>query len=249
MMQVQSVVPSHGPHKRPKGRPKKFHEWDPVNACYVFNPQLKEQQKMIDDANRYNPQTRTRPKRAVSSFILFMTETRKAMAASSEPDAIAFKQLGFGDSQRKLAEMWKNADPAVKQTYKARAEVERQRYMTATAQLKPAKKPRKSHGDPNRLKRPPSSFLLFCQTRRDQVQAENPGQSMREITKIMGHEWKVLPKSHKAQFGHQAHLLLEEYRKVLTMQQAEQEAQMQQAQPPMAMAPAPPAAGMPPAPQ
>ena len=221
MIQVQSLVPASGPHKRPKGRPKKFHEWDPMQGVYVYNPQLKEQQKLIDEANRYNPEIRVRPKRAVTSFILFMTDTRKRFAVGTDAEAVAFRGLGFADSQRVLAKLWKDAPAEVREQYKARAEVERARYMAAVQAMKPPKKTRKRQ-DPNRLKRPPSSFLLFCQTRRDVIQAAYPGMPMREITKMMGQEWKMLPKSHKAQFGHQAYLLLEEYRAKVAQMQVQQ---------------------------
>jgi hypothetical protein len=52
-----------------------------------------------------------------------------------------------------------------------------------------AVKPKK---DPNRVKKPKSSYLFFCDDKRPQVQKDNPGKRMGDISKVLGDMWKKL---------------------------------------------------------
>ena len=79
----------------------------------------------------------------------------------------------------------------------------------------PTKRRKKKRPDSARLKRPPSSFLLYSQSRRKDVQAAHPGKPMQEITKTLGQEWRSLPLSRKAPFVEQARLLRDEYQEKL----------------------------------
>ena len=49
-----------------------------------------------------------------------------------------------------------------------------------------AVKPKK---DPNRVKKPKSAYLFFCDEKRGAVQKKNPGKKMGDISKVLGQLW------------------------------------------------------------
>jgi len=49
-----------------------------------------------------------------------------------------------------------------------------------------AVKPKK---DPNRVKKPKSAYLYFCDDKRAGVQKNNPGKKMGDISKVLGELW------------------------------------------------------------
>lgn len=60
-------------------------------------------------------------------------------------------------------------------------------------------------------KKPPSSYILFCQEMRPQIIAENPDLSFTEVGKHLGEAWKRLPDHEKQSFDLRAKDLKEEY--------------------------------------
>ena len=50
----------------------------------------------------------------------------------------------------------------------------------------------KAKKDPNRVKRAKSAYFFFCDDKRKEIQEENPGKNMGEISKILGQRWKAL---------------------------------------------------------
>ena len=50
-------------------------------------------------------------------------------------------------------------------------------------------KPKK---DPNRVKKPKSGYLFFCEDKRESVSKKNPNKKMGEISKILGELWRAL---------------------------------------------------------
>ena len=59
----------------------------------------------------------------------------------------------------------------------------------------------KAKKDPNRVKRAKSSYLFFCDEKRKVVQAENPGKSMGDISKILGELWKDVSEEEKQRYN------------------------------------------------
>jgi hypothetical protein len=49
----------------------------------------------------------------------------------------------------------------------------------------------------------PNQYFLFCRQRRTTLQAEHPGLSSREVTRILAEEWKQLLEEEKAAFSNQ----------------------------------------------
>ena len=58
----------------------------------------------------------------------------------------------------------------------------------------------KAKKDPNRSKRPKSGYLYFCEEKRKQVQEDNPGAKMGDISKILGQLWKNTSDEDKVQY-------------------------------------------------
>ena len=58
-------------------------------------------------------------------------------------------------------------------------------------------KPKK---DPNRVKKAKSSYLFFCDEKRKEVQHQNPGKSMGDISKVLGSLWKELTEEEKQKY-------------------------------------------------
>mgnify|MGYP003706707793 CR=1 FL=1 len=54
--------------------------------------------------------------------------------------------------------------------------------------------------DPNRVKRAKSGYLFFCDDKRKEVQNQNVGQSMGDISKILGKLWKELTEEEKQKY-------------------------------------------------
>jgi len=66
---------------------------------------------------------------------------------------------------------------------KAEDMIEKFTNKTVTKVLKPQK-------NPNRMKKPKTSFLFFCEEKRKEVQEKNPGMKMGEMSKELGKLWK-----------------------------------------------------------
>ena len=58
-------------------------------------------------------------------------------------------------------------------------------------------KPKK---DPNRVKKPKSAYLFFCDDKRAGVQAKNPGKKMGDISKVLGELWGNISDKDRAKF-------------------------------------------------
>jgi hypothetical protein len=54
--------------------------------------------------------------------------------------------------------------------------------------------------DPNAPKRNKSSYLLFCEERREHIKKNNPDISATQIIRVLGADWKTVSASDKARF-------------------------------------------------
>lgn len=62
---------------------------------------------------------------------------------------------------------------------------------------------KKSKKDPNRIKKPKSAYLFFCDDKRKEVQEKNPEMKMAEISKVLGGMWKELSEEEKQKYNEQ----------------------------------------------
>jgi len=69
----------------------------------------------------------------------------------------------------------------------------------------------KAKKDPNRVKKPLSAYLFFCQDKRKEIQENNPGKRMGDISKILGNMWKELTEIEKLKYNDQREEDVERY--------------------------------------
>ena len=60
-----------------------------------------------------------------------------------------------------------------------------------------AVKPKK---DPNRVKKPKSAYLFFCDDKRASVQKNNPGKRMGDISKVLGQLWGSISETDRGKY-------------------------------------------------
>ena len=65
--------------------------------------------------------------------------------------------------------------------------------------------------DPNRVKKPKSGYLFFCDDKRDSVQKKNPGKKMGDISKILGELWKNISDEERQKYISQHEKDVERY--------------------------------------
>ncbi|ELR22345.1 HMG (high mobility group) box domain containing protein [Acanthamoeba castellanii str. Neff] len=51
-----------------------------------------------------------------------------------------------------------------------------------------------------KVKKPLSSYLCFCQEERETFKAQNPDAGMTDILKLMGEAWKDMPQAQRARY-------------------------------------------------
>jgi len=83
----------------------------------------------------------------------------------------------------------------------------------------PRQKKKKAH--PDKPKKPPTAYVLFCQDERSKVKAENPGATFAESNRILGARWQEVPLNKKDEYKERANRDMGEYRKKLAQFQKE----------------------------
>merc|ERR1719313_2608575 len=125
----------------------------------------------------------------------------------------------------KLGAEWRSLSDKGKKPYLTEAARLRAIYMEAKANYTPPpvqyvdeddepKKRRKK--DPNAPKRSLSSYMLFAQDRRPQLQKKNPAMKMKDIIRTMGQEWRSFTDKQKAKYVKEAARLKVLYRRPST---------------------------------
>ncbi|KAH9309548.1 hypothetical protein KI387_037459 [Taxus chinensis] len=162
-----------------------------------------------------------RPKKPLTSFFLFSKEIRKKLADErpriSNPDIISlisvkWKDLGVAEKQ-----IWEDmAASAMVQYKKEMDEYKKKLEQTqdeTTARPQQKKQQKERNTDPNRPKRPLSSFLLFSKETRKKLAEERLGNSKAEITGLISEKWKELGDAEKQIWEDQASSAMVQYKK------------------------------------
>ncbi|XP_012784253.1 high mobility group protein B4 [Ochotona princeps] len=155
-----------------------------------------------------------RPKANVSSYIHFLLNYRNK-CKEQQPNTY----LGFKEFSRKCSEKWKSISKHEKAKYEALAKLDKARYQEEMMNYVGKRKKRRKR-DPQAPRRPPSSFVLFCQDHYAQLKRENPNWSVVQVAKATGKMWAAASDKDKQPYEDRAAYLrakyfeeLEDYRK------------------------------------
>lgn len=150
-----------------------------------------------------------RPKVNVSSYIHFILNCRNKFR-EQQPNTY----LGFQEFSRKCSEKWRSISKHEKAKYEALAKLDKARYQEEMMNYVGKRKKRRKR-DPQAPKRPPSSFLLFCQDHYAQLKRENPNWSVVQVAKASGKMWSAKPDIEKQPYEQRAALLRAKYHEEL----------------------------------
>ena len=167
------------------------------------------------------PKDPNAPKRPKSSY-LFFCEDKRAEVKEDYPD------LKATEITSKLGDLWKALSDSDKTKYIEQAEEAKESYkekmssyvrpsdeeliqIAASKKGKKGKKGEKRPKDPNAPKRPKSSYLFFCEDKRDLVKEAEPDLKATEVTSKLGQLWKALSDKQKQKYVKKADQAKEHY--------------------------------------
>jgi hypothetical protein len=167
------------------------------------------------------PKDPNAPKRPKSSY-LFFCEDKRDEVKEDYPD------LKATEITSKLGELWKALPDSDKTKYIEQAEEAKESYkekmssyvrpsdeellqLAASKKGKKGKKGEKRPKDPNAPKRPKSSYLFFCEDKRDLVKEAEPDLKATEVTSKLGQLWKALSDKQKQKYVKKAEQAKEHY--------------------------------------
>ncbi|XP_024528573.1 high mobility group B protein 6 [Selaginella moellendorffii] len=85
-------------------------------------------------------------------------------------------------------------------------------------------KGKKKKNDPERIKKPLSSYFLWCNDQREKVRAQNPNAGIKELSSIFGELWKSVSEEEKKPYEEIYQKNKEEYLKLVGKEKREAEA-------------------------
>ncbi|XP_011761639.1 high mobility group protein B4 [Macaca nemestrina] len=146
-----------------------------------------------------------KPKANVSSYIHFLLNYRNKFK-EQQPNTY----VGFKEFSRKCSEKWRSISKHEKAKYEALAKLDKARYQEEMMNYVGKRKKRRKR-DPQAPRRPPSSFLLFCQDHYAQLKRENPSWSVVQVAKATGKMWSATTDLEKHPYEQRAALLRAKY--------------------------------------
>lgn len=142
------------------------------------------------------------PKKWKTGYILFCVDQREKL--KSENQGLSATQI-----TSRLGALWKNLSDKEKEKYEVLSKKDKVRYENDMSSYNPpeaSESGRKSRAKQERTgpKRPLSSYMYFCQDRRESIKAVNPSMSAKDITSELGRVWKELSDDAKTPYEAQA---------------------------------------------
>ncbi|KAM5247246.1 high mobility group protein B4 [Ctenodactylus gundi] len=150
-------------------------------------------------------EVQARPKVNVSSYIHFLLNYRNKFK-EQQPNTF----LGFKEFSRKCSEKWRSISKHEKAKYETLAKLDKARYQEEMMNYAGKKKKRRKR-DPQAPRRPPSSFLLFCQDHYARLKSENPDWSVIQVAKATGKMWSETPEAERRPYEQRAAVLRAKY--------------------------------------
>lgn len=149
--------------------------------------------------------------------------TAPAKAKKPEPERVPRAPTAFNLYQKQATKEFNAAHPELKTIgdrakglraqWEALSDDARKPFEDEAAQLKAVadKKRAELKATKKANARPPGSYLLFCQEKRADIVAQNPGSAPTTITKLLGQAWKSLAEDEKAKYQAKAKELKDKY--------------------------------------
>jgi hypothetical protein len=170
------------------------------------------------------------PKGVKSAYIFYTNEIRPKVKEKNP-------EIKFGELSKMLGQMWKVTDEEERKKFvalnledKVRYEKEVAEYKnkhpdkdsesgssSSSSSSKKKKKPKKKRKvDPNAPKKPPNSYLIFCNDQRAKVKGElEAANDKTQLSKEMGKRWNALPDEEKKPYIEQATKLAQDHKLVV----------------------------------
>jgi len=159
------------------------------------------------------------PKRAKTAFNYFSADKRKEIQQANPG-------IAFGEISKLIGEAFKNLDSAELVKYETLAKQDKRRYASEMENYNPpedsdddsddgktkSKGKKKAKKDPNAPKGPMNAYMLFSQSVRDEIKAENPDFKMGDISKETGARYKAMNDEEKAKWQAKADKAKEVYK-------------------------------------
>ena len=143
--------------------------------------------------NNNNINISTKPKKIRSSYILFCMDYRQQVI-NNNPDFTNRQILS------KLGSMWRDIKSTEEQQkYIEKSNLEKSRYLTEKKDYESKTEAKEAKETKETLKRPRSSYILFCMDYRQQVINENPAIKNREILSKLGSMWRDIKSTQEQQ--------------------------------------------------
>lgn len=167
-----------------------------------------------------------KPKRPLTPFFKFMSQMRPALLAKnpgiSSKEAIAWtskhwQQLDMETKTQMAKEYQKDLEDynKIKAMYETSLTEEQKadikRVKEEMAQAKEKRKLKAEYKELGRPKKPMSSYFIYMQSRKDNIQ----GKTLKEYQETVKKDWINLPDSEKAKLEKQAQTLMDKYKKDL----------------------------------
>mmetsp|Transcript_2858 Transcript_2858/g.4383 ORF Transcript_2858/g.4383 Transcript_2858/m.4383 type:complete len:392 (+) Transcript_2858:263-1438(+) len=128
------------------------------------------------------------------------TESQGDRPVPARSAFMCFMQARMGVDTNEAAEAWRVVSKEERAHWENVASKDRKRYNLERKDVDPSVRKVRRKKDPSAPKRPMSAFLMFAQTKRRQLQAENPDIPNADISRMLGEKWRSASPEDKAPF-------------------------------------------------
>jgi len=113
---------------------------------------------------------------------------------------MCFRQAKREVNTNEAAEAWRLVSEEERAHWEGVADKDRKRYKKEREEFNPSARKIRRKKNPSAPKRPMSAFLMYAQTKRRQLQTENPDIPNSDISRLLGEHWRSASKDEKAPF-------------------------------------------------
>ena len=148
------------------------------------------------------------PKRGKSSYIFFCMDNRASVKADNP-------EMKAKDIIKELGTLWRNLSeedkaPYIEQSKKDKLRYEKEIKDYIAPDIDQTQKQKKKFSGP---KRSLTSYIYYCKEHREKIKEQNPDMSPKEITSLLGKQWRSLDEKGKKPYNKLAKKDKERYEK------------------------------------